>query len=110
MLLVLFGFVMTGSGGIETMPAWLMEGAIAGALLLAGYVLVLRYSARAIVIAVGVVQILDVVKHGVTAASPVSLPGSVVAAILVGVATWFWYRQVGCVPRRRGEHPAVSGV
>ena len=107
-LLFLFGFVMTGSGVIETIPSWLIGGAIAGCLFVAGYVLVLRYSARAILIAVGVVQVLGVVKQAAHAAYPVSLPGSVVAAVVVGVAMWLWYRKVGNVPRRRGEPSAVS--
>jgi len=103
-LLFLFGFAITGAGVIETIPSWLIEGTIAGCLLFAGYLLVLRYSARAVLIAVGVIQVLGMLKQGSNKAYPLSVPGSVVAAVLVVVAMWFWHRRVGSVPRRQGDH------
>jgi hypothetical protein len=107
-LLFLFGFVITGSGSIETIPSWLIEGAISGCLLLAVYLLVLCYSARASLIAVGLIQILGVLKQGVFAAYPLALPVSVAAGVFIGLAMWFWSRRVASVPRRLGEHSVVS--
>jgi hypothetical protein len=100
--------VIAGSGSIETIPSWLIEGAIAGCLLLAVYLLVLRYSARASLIAVGLIQILGVLKQGVFAAYPLALPVSVAAGVFIGLAMWFWSRRVASVPQRLGEHSAVS--
>ena len=93
-LLFLFGFVISGGGAIETIPSWLIRGAIAGCLLLAGSALVLRYSARPLLIAVGVFLILGILKQGAYAAYPLALPGSVAAAVLMGLAVWFWHRRL----------------
>jgi hypothetical protein len=109
-LLFLFGFVVAGSGVIETIPSWLIQGALVGCLLLVGYVLVLRYSARAIVIAVGVIHLLGVLKQGAYAAYPLALVESVAAAVFIGSAMWFWYRRVGSVPPRHVEHPVVPDL
>ncbi len=107
-LLFLFGFVITGSRSVETIPSWLLQGAIAGCLLLAAYLLVLRFSAKASLIAVGVVQVLSVLKQGIMAAYPLALPQSVVAGALIGLAAWFWYRRIAGVLERPDEHTAVS--
>ena len=93
-LLFLFGFVIVGSRGIQTIPSWLLEGAIAGCLVLAGYWLVLRYSARPVLIALGAMLILGSLKQGVYAAYPLSLPGSLAAAVLIALAMWFWNRRI----------------
>jgi len=93
MLLFLLGFVVAGTAA-ETMQAWLMQGAITGCLLLATYLLVLRFSVKSCIIAVGAIQIFDTLKQGISAAYPMALPLSLLAAVLVGLATWFWHRRI----------------
>lgn len=98
-LLFLFGFVIAGYVSIETIPSWLIRGVIAGGLLLAMYVLVLRYSARPILIIVAVMQILGLAKQGAFAATPMSVPSSAAAAVLIGLAAWSWHKWRGPAPQ-----------
>lgn len=95
LLLFLFGFVITGSTSIETIPSWLIRGAMTGCLLLAGYVLVVRHSPRVVLIALGLMNALAILKQGVAASHPLLLPGSVAAAMLIGLAAWFWHKRTG---------------
>ena len=98
-LLFLFGFAVAGSASVETISSWLVEGAIAGGMLLAVYLLVLRFSAKASLIAVGFIQVLSVLKQGWLAAYPMALPKSLLAGALIGLATWFWYTRIARVER-----------
>jgi hypothetical protein len=97
--LFLFGFIVAGSRSVETIPSWLLSGLIAGCLLIVSYLLVLRFSPALSLIAVGALQILSVLKQGIVA-RPVALPGAVVAAIFIALATWFWYSRLAGASKR----------
>ncbi len=89
-LLVLFGFAMAGSGSVATVYSWLLSGSMIGCFLLASYILMLRFSLPATVIAVGIVDILAILKQGIYAAYPDALVGAIISAILVAAAAWFF--------------------
>jgi hypothetical protein len=97
--LFLFGFIVAGSRSVETIPSWLLAGFIFGCLLIVSYSLVLRFSPALSLIAVGVLQILSALKQGIVA-RPVALPGAVVAAIFIALATWFWYSRLAAASKR----------
>lgn len=107
-LIFLFGFAVAGSASVETISSWLVEGAIAGGMLLAAYLLVLRFSAKASLVAVGVIQFLSALKQGWFAAYAMALPKSLLAGALIGLATWFWYTRIARVQQRPNEPSSVS--
>jgi hypothetical protein len=106
LLMVLFGFVVTGMQGIEAIPAWLGSGLILGLLLSMAYLVALRFSISSTLIAVGVLQLLNIARQGAYAAYPDAVLGAAVAFILTAAAIWFWYgRMAG---RRAGAVPVSS--
>jgi hypothetical protein len=103
--LLLFGFVIAGSGSIKTIPTWLVEGAVIGCMLVAFYLLILRFSAGVTLIAVGVVLVLNELKQVVFPIFPMALPGAVLAAFFIVLAAFFWYGRIARVPL---EQPAQA--
>lgn len=91
-LLILAGLVLAGSSSIETIPSWLISGVVMGFVMIAAYVLVLRHSTILIPIVVGAITILEILKEGVRQAYPAAFPGSIAAAILIGIVAVVWLK------------------
>jgi hypothetical protein len=100
-LLVLFGFIIAGVRGIDAVPAWLGSGLILGVLLSLAYVIALRFSIGSILVAVGVLQLLGIVRQGAFAGYPNAVIGAAIAFIVTAAAAWFWYERIS------GERPRV---
>ncbi len=90
-LLVVAGLILAGSAGVETVPAWLAAGVAVGVLLLAAYLLVLRFHLALVPVAAAAVAILGALHEGVLGTYPGALAGSVVAALLVAVLAAYWF-------------------
>lgn len=91
-ILVVLGLLLAGTGEVATLPLWLAAGVAEGALLLAGYVFVLRHDLTLVPPAFAVTVILGAVREGVLGAYPGALAGSVVAVALVGLLALWWFR------------------
>ncbi len=109
-LLIALGFAIAGSGSVETLSSWLLQGVIIGCMLLACYLLVLRFCVEVSLIAVGVVVVFSLLKQAVAAAYPMILPGTLLALTLVAVTVWAAYRRVADVRRFQGAPPDSSAV
>ena len=92
--LVLAGLIIAGSSSIETIPSWLLSGLAIGAVLAAGYTLLLKYHPSLLAFAAGAMVVLASLRDGIRQTYPSMLPGTVVAVILTGLAAWFWFRKV----------------
>jgi hypothetical protein len=99
LLMVLFGLVVTGMQGVDAIPAWLGSGLILGLLLSMAYLVALRFSISSTLIAVGVLQLLNIARQGAYAAFPGAVLGAAVAFIVTAAAIWFWYEKMaGAAP------------
>jgi hypothetical protein len=92
--LVLLGLVIAGSRSIETISSWLLVGFTLGFLFFVSYLLVLRFSTPVILIAVGVTHILSVLRQGFYGSYPGAVLGGTAAAIVTGIAMYYWYGHI----------------
>jgi hypothetical protein len=72
----------------------LTPGLVAGVLLLAAYVFVLRAEPSVIVPAMGVMLVLSLAREGLYQAYPGALAGAVLGIALVLPMTWWWLAEV----------------
>jgi hypothetical protein len=93
LVLVLFGLMMAGVGGVATVPRWFGGGIAVGLLLVACYVLILRHHVALVPVAAAAVAILGTVREGILRLYPGSLVGSAVAAILIALAAMYWFQR-----------------
>lgn len=89
-LVVLFGLVVTGSEGVETVPLWLLEGVLTGLVLLAVWVLVLRHHPALVPLVTASVMVLGAVREAVIAPYPGATVGSLIGAVLVVTTSVWW--------------------
>jgi hypothetical protein len=79
-------------------------------MLLACYLLVLRFCVEVSLIAVGIVVAFSLLKQAVAAAYPMILPGTLLALILVAATVWAAYRRFADIRGFQGAPPDGSGV
>ena len=109
-LLIVLGFAVAGSGSVETLSSWLWQGIIIGCMLIACYLLVLRYCVEVSLIAVGVVVVLGLLKQAVAAAYPLIVPGTLLGFILIAVTVWTAYRRITDVRQITDAPPDSNAV
>jgi hypothetical protein len=90
-LLVVFGLVLGATAGVDSVGSWAGSGVGFGLLLLAGYVLVLRFHLALIPMAAAGATIFINLGEGALRVHPGSLVGSIVAALLVGALAVYWF-------------------
>jgi hypothetical protein len=93
-LLILLGLIVTGSEGVETIPLWLVEGALTGLVLLAVWVLVLRHQPALVPVVTASGTFLGALREAVIGAYPGATVGSIVGAIAVISASWWWFQRL----------------
>ena len=93
-LLVLFGLVVAGVGGVATVQRWLAGGVVAGVLLLVCYAVALRHHLALVPVVAGTVAILGTMREGLLGLYPGSLVGSCVAVVLIAIAAVVWFRRL----------------
>ncbi len=87
---LLAGLVLSGSRTIETMPSWLISGAIAGMFIFLAFTLVFRYSPGVVVVALGMAQILALYREALLRPYPGTMGTFAFALIALGTALWIW--------------------
>ena len=92
--LVLFGFIVTGSEGIENIPMWLVEGGLTGVVLLAVWVLVLRHQPTIVPTVTAAGGALGAFREAIIRPYPGAAAGSVIGGLVVVAAAWWWYRRL----------------
>ena len=89
---IVVGLAISGSGSIDTIPAWLILGATTGIVLLLAYKFVFRHRPELLVITTGTLTILSAIRDGIQHMYPAALAGSFAAVALVTIAAWIWFR------------------
>ncbi len=93
-LLILVGLMMTGARSVETLPFWLLSGLAMGIILLLAYLFVLRFHLALVPLAAGAITVLAALKQGMYQAVPAALPGALIAAVLIGLVAFYWFKQL----------------
>jgi len=99
-LLLLLGLITTAVDSILSIPFWLLSGLLMGIVFLLTYLFIFRYALALIPIAFAVMVMLGELRQGVMNAFPAALPGAILAIIIVGVFSYYWYKKLA------GEHAA----
>ena len=92
-VLVLLVLIATGNS-IDSLSFWLISGLISGIIYLLAYLFVFRFHLALIPLALGAGTILDAMKQGIMNSYPTAIPGAVLAIILIGIISVYWYRQL----------------
>ena len=92
--MVLFGLVVTGSEGVETVPLWLLEGVLTGLVLVSVWVLVFRHHPALVPLVTAAGTALAALREAVIGAYPGATPGSTIGAIGVVAASVWWFRRL----------------
>lgn len=92
-LIVLMGFLFSGNL-TDSILFFLISGLISGIIYLLAFVFVFRFNLALIPLVAGAGAILDASKQGIMNAYPTAVPGAVLAIILIGVISVYWYRQL----------------
>jgi hypothetical protein len=93
-ILVLFGLVVAGSEGVETVPLWLLEGFLTGLVLLAVWVLVLRHHPALVPLVTASGAALGGIREAIVGAFPGAAAGSAIGAVLVVMISVWWFRRL----------------
>ena len=91
---VLFGLVVTGSEGVESVPLWLVEGTLTGLVLLAVWVLVLRHHPALVPVITATGGVLAALREAVVGAYPGATAGSVIGAVAVVAVSVWWFKRL----------------
>jgi hypothetical protein len=93
-LLIGLGLVATGSGGVESLPLWLVEGSLTGLVLLAAWALVLRHEPALVPLVTAAGAALGTIRNAVVGAYPGAAAGSVVGSLTVVAFAVWWYKRL----------------
>ena len=91
---VLFGLVVTGSDGVETVPLWILEGALTGLVLLGAWILVIRRHAALVPLITAAGVALGAIRETVVGAYPGAAAGSLIGAVLVVAVSLWWFKRL----------------
>jgi hypothetical protein len=91
---ILFGLVVTGSEGVETLPLWLLEGVPTGLVLLFTWVIVLRHHPALVPLVTATGAVLGTLREAVVGAYPGATAGSVIGAVLMIAISVWWFRRL----------------
>ncbi|MEJ2581493.1 MAG: hypothetical protein P8127_07640, partial [Acidobacteriota bacterium] len=106
-VLVLFGLVVTGSEGVESIPIWLVEGGLTGVVLLAVWVLVLRHHPALVPAVTAAGSALGAFHEAIIRPYPGAAAGSVIGGLAVVAAAWWWNRRLTLDSRFQPEGISV---
>ncbi len=103
LVIVAFGLVLAGSGAVETIPLWLVEGLLTGLVLLAVWVLAVRHHPAIVPLVTAAGAVLTAIERVIVGAFPGAAVGSIIAAVLItGLAVvWTDKLSTGAAARRR---------
>jgi hypothetical protein len=110
LFLILLGLVVTGSEGVETIPLWLLEGALTGLVLLAVWVLVLRHHPALVPTVTASGAVLGSIREAIIGAYPGAAAGSMIGAVAIVAASWWWLKRLTSDSAFQTENNAPTGV
>jgi membrane protease YdiL (CAAX protease family) len=93
-LLLLLGLITSATESILSIPFWLLSGLVMGIVYILIYLFIFRCQLALIPIAFAVIVMLGELKQGVMNAFPTALPGAILAMIIVGAFSFYWYRKL----------------
>ncbi len=93
-VLVVIGLVVAGSRSVDSLSSWLVAGLTLGIVFLVSSRYVLRHGIALVLIAVGVLQLLQAVKEGIIGSHPAALWGAAIAAVVTTTVIYFWYGRI----------------
>lgn len=108
LLLPLLGFVLAGVVTVETIPSWIGAGALTGVVLLAGYLLVLRYDLAQIVPGAATLSILSASREAWDGAYPGARVGALAAVAIIGLLAVWWFRRLSTRPHPPSEEAGMA--
>jgi membrane protease YdiL (CAAX protease family) len=92
-LLLIFGCALNVSS-IDNPVLWILSGALTGFLILAFYILIVRFHFEWLPISFGLFAILSTIEKMVTDPSPVSLIGNFILVLISSAIFYCWYRRI----------------
>ena len=105
LLMLIIGFLGGGQPVGSQLAPWMSGGAVTAVGLLGMYVLLLRADLTMVPLTLGTMVAISALSRGLSHSSPVALPASVLADVVVGAVAWWWFRAL-----RRGVRRAEAGV
>jgi hypothetical protein len=90
-LLILLGLVVTGGEGVETIPLWLLEGALTGLVLLTIWVVALRHHPALVPLVTAAGSTLAAIRAAILGSYPGATAGSLIGAALVLGLALLWF-------------------
>ncbi len=101
-LLAVVGGVLGAAGSPMNLTPWLASAAAIGAVLVVAYVLVLRHDVSVVPLAVAVMTIAGTLREGWAAPFPGAVAGAIAGVILMGLAAFWWFRELRRLAARNG--------
>lgn len=98
---IVAGLALAGISGIETLSSWAILGLATGIVLLVAYNLVFRSEPALLILSTATLAMLSTLRDGFQRPYPMALPGSLLAAVLIGIVGWIWFKSA----RKRGPAP-----
>jgi hypothetical protein len=93
-LVLLFGLVVTGSQGVESVPLWILEGVLTGLVLLGVWTLVIRHHAALVPLITAAGVTLGAIRETVVGAYPGASFGSFIGAVSVIAVSVWWFKRL----------------
>lgn len=93
-ILIIIGVTFAGYGSIDSIVYWLELGLVLGMILLFAYQIVLRFHLSLVPLMVAVMFILNELRQGIYQAHPAALPGSILAIVLLGSLSIYWFKKL----------------
>ena len=105
-VLVAIGFLAGGTPAGSHAVGWASAGAITAAAFAILYIGLLRFDITLVPLALAVMSAIGVLARGAERAYPGALAGSVLGAVALGLAGWFWFRALRTTrPPASNRHP-----
>lgn len=99
LVLLVVGFAAVASPAPGAAGAWIAAGVAGGAALVVAYATLLRADFRMVPIALGTIAIVDQLTTGLDQAFPAALAGSLAAAVVASLVTWWLFRALSPAAR-----------
>jgi hypothetical protein len=109
---VVFGLVVTGGDGVESLPLWMLEGMLTGLVLLAVWVFVIRHHPALLPLITAAGVALGAIRAAVVGAYPGVSVGSVIGAVAVVASSWWWFHRLtrdAAFQEHSGEPTQIEG-
>jgi hypothetical protein len=90
--LAVIGFLSAGVPASAHLGGWALGGALIAVSLMAAHATLLRFDITLVPMALGTMMAVSSVARGVQRPFPGALPGSILAAILIGSLAYWWLK------------------